>query len=143
MNILVLNSSERWYATQSIIQAGEKHGHRMGVLDPALFSPLVSNVEAGYDRVYALLPKTATRITISDVYAIIPRIGNNLTYNSYISERTKEGIFRAKNSGKTLGRPYVSKDKTKRRKSGYLLRMVGKRQKIDQAKGHYKAIDEY
>ena len=105
----------------------------MVVLDPAFFSPLISNVEAGYDRGYALLPKTATRITISDVYAIIPRIGNNLTYNSYISERTKEGIFRAKNIGKTLGRPYGAKDKTKRRKSGYLLRMAGKRQKIDQA----------
>jgi ribosomal protein S6--L-glutamate ligase len=86
MNILVLNSSERCFATQSIIQAGEKHRHRMVVLDPAFFSPLVSNVEAGYDRVYDLLQKTATRITINDVDAIIPRIGNNLIYNSYILE---------------------------------------------------------
>ena len=86
MNILVLNSSERCYATQSIIQAGEKHGHRMVILDPAFFSPLVSNVEAGYDRVYDLLPKSATRITIRDVDVIIPRIGNNLIYNSYILE---------------------------------------------------------
>ena len=62
---------------------------------------------------------------------------------SLISERTKEGIYRARNSGKTLDRPYGSKDKSKRRKSGYLLRMAGQRQKIDQAKGQYKAIDEY
>ena len=86
MNILVLNSSEKCFATQSILTAGEKHGHKMIVLDPAYFSPLVSNVEAGYDRVYDLLPKTASRITISDVDAIIPRIGNNLIYNSYILE---------------------------------------------------------
>lgn len=86
MNILVLNSSEKCYATQSIIQAGQKHGHRMVVLDPAFFTPLISNVEAGYDRIYDLLPKTATRITIGDVDAIIPRIGNNLIYNSFILE---------------------------------------------------------
>lgn len=86
MNILVLNSSEKCFATQSIILAGEKHGHKMIVLDPAYFTPLVSNVESGYDRVYDLLPKTATRITMSEVDAIIPRIGNNIIYNSYILE---------------------------------------------------------
>jgi ribosomal protein S6--L-glutamate ligase len=86
MNILVLNSSDKCYATQSILTAGEKHGHKMIVLDPAYFTPLVSNVEKGYDRVYDLLPKAATRITMSEVDAIIPRIGNNLIYNSYILE---------------------------------------------------------
>ena len=62
---------------------------------------------------------------------------------SLISERTKEGIYRERNSGKTLGRPFGTKDKSKRRKSGYLLRMAGERQKVDQAKGQYKAIDVY
>jgi putative DNA-invertase from lambdoid prophage Rac len=62
---------------------------------------------------------------------------------SLISERTKEGIYRARNNGKTLGRPHGSKDKKRRRKSGYLLRMAGERQKADQAKGNHKAIDEY
>ena len=62
---------------------------------------------------------------------------------SLISERTKEGIYRARKSGKILGRPLGSKDKSRRRRSGYLLRMAGARQKADQAKGQHKAIDEY
>lgn len=62
---------------------------------------------------------------------------------SLISERTKEGIYRARKMGKTLGRPKGSKDKKPRRKSGYLLRMARERQSIDQANGNYKALDEY
>jgi putative DNA-invertase from lambdoid prophage Rac len=62
---------------------------------------------------------------------------------SLISERTKEGLYRAKNSGKMLGRPKGSKDKSRRRKSGYILRMAGERQKVDEAKGQFKAIEEY
>jgi ribosomal protein S6--L-glutamate ligase len=92
MNILVLNSSENCYATQSIIKAGKKNGHRMLVLDPAFFSPLISNVEAGYDRVYDLLPKNVTRITMHEIDAIIPRIGNNLIFNSYIVDHLSENL---------------------------------------------------
>ena len=62
---------------------------------------------------------------------------------SLISERTKEGIYRARNQGKKLGRPPGSKDKKKRKKSGYLLRAAGERQKKDHANGEYKAIDDY
>jgi DNA invertase Pin-like site-specific DNA recombinase len=62
---------------------------------------------------------------------------------SLISERTKEGIYRARNNGKILGRPVGAKDKPRRRRSGYLLRMAGERQKADQAKGQHKALDEY
>lgn len=39
-----------------------------------------------------------------------------------ISERTKAGLIRAKTSGKQLGRKLGSKDKGRRKKSGYLLR---------------------
>jgi ribosomal protein S6--L-glutamate ligase len=64
----------------------------MIVLDPAHFSPLISNIEAGYDRIYDLLPKTATRITIREIDAIVPRIGNNLIYNSYVVEHLSENL---------------------------------------------------
>ena len=60
-----------------------------------------------------------------------------------ISERTKEGIRRARISGKTLGRPLGAKDKSRRRRSGYLLRMARERQNVDQANGQHKALDEY
>lgn len=39
-----------------------------------------------------------------------------------ISERTKAGLVRAKKNGKSLGRPNGSKDKKRRRRSGYYLR---------------------
>ena len=50
---------------------------------------------------------------------------------SLISERTKEGLRRAKLSGKKAGRPKGSKDKTKRKNTGYLLREENKRQKAN------------
>jgi ribosomal protein S6--L-glutamate ligase len=92
MNILILNSAPSSYATQSLVTAGEKKGHKMIIMDPAYFSPLVSNIESGYDRLYDLLPKTAARLTIRDIDVIIPRIGNNLTFNSYIVEHFTENL---------------------------------------------------
>lgn len=40
------------------------------------------------------------------------------------SERTLAGLERARREGKTLGRPVGSKDKGKRKRTGYLLRYV-------------------
>ena len=60
-----------------------------------------------------------------------------------ISERTREGLKRAKMQGKKLGRAFGSKDKKRRRKSGYLLRHARERQERDAKKGTYKEIDEY
>ena len=48
---------------------------------------------------------------------------------SLISERTKEGLRRAKLQGKQLGRPKGSKDKKVRKKSGYYVREINKRLK--------------
>ena len=44
-----------------------------------------------------------------------------------ISERTKEGLRRAKLQGKALGRPKGAKDKKARKKSGYYVREVNKK----------------
>ncbi|MDP1694182.1 MAG: recombinase family protein, partial [Candidatus Woesearchaeota archaeon] len=43
-----------------------------------------------------------------------------------ISERTKEGLYRARKQGKQLGRRQGSKDKTARKKGGYYLRYMKK-----------------
>lgn len=45
-----------------------------------------------------------------------------------ISERTKEGLRRTKEQGTKLGRPKGSKDKKKRKKSGYYMREIKKRE---------------
>ncbi len=60
-----------------------------------------------------------------------------------IRERTVEGIRRAKKNGKSLGRPKGSKDKKKRKKSGYILREAKKKQSLDSEKGINKGIEEY
>lgn len=60
-----------------------------------------------------------------------------------IRERTIEGLNRAKQQGKSLGRPKGSKDKKKRRKSGYLLRAARDKQQTDKAKGINKGLDSY
>ncbi len=60
-----------------------------------------------------------------------------------ISERTKEGIYRARKLGKTLGRPPGSRDRKKRRRAGYILREARKKQEEDQKRGVYKSIEEY
>jgi putative DNA-invertase from lambdoid prophage Rac len=64
---------------------------------------------------------------------------------SLISERTKEGLNRAKSQGKKLGRPKGSKDKVKgaRRKSGYVLREANKRKDKDEEKGIHKSLETY
>ena len=49
-----------------------------------------------------------------------------------ISERTKEGIYRARKLGKTLGRPQGSRDQKKRKRAGYILREARKKQQKDQ-----------
>lgn len=61
-----------------------------------------------------------------------------------ISQRVRESLNRIKNiEGKRLGRPLGSKDKGKRRKSGYIMREARKRQLKAAANGEYKAIDSY
>ena len=62
---------------------------------------------------------------------------------SLISERTIEGLNRARIQGKQLGRPKGSKDKKKRRKGGYILREAKKRKLQDEGDGVHKSIETY
>jgi len=60
-----------------------------------------------------------------------------------IRERTIEGLKRAKLHGKIPGRPKGSKDKSPRRKSGYILKEANKRKITDEKKGVYQSIEAY
>lgn len=60
-----------------------------------------------------------------------------------ISDRTKEGLRRAKLQGKQLGRPQGSKDTKSRRKSGYILREAMKRKTVDEKNGVFKDVSDY
>tara|TARA_B100000427_G_C15363289_1_gene530886 strand:- start:110 stop:673 length:564 start_codon:yes stop_codon:yes gene_type:complete len=62
---------------------------------------------------------------------------------SLISERTKEGIIRAKSQGKTLGRPKGSRDKVKRSNKAYLMRELKKRKQADEGKGIFLPTSDY
>lgn len=60
-----------------------------------------------------------------------------------IRERTLEGLRRARLNGKGAGRPKGSKDKKKRKKSGYILREANKRKTLDVNNGIHKSIEVY
>ena len=54
-----------------------------------------------------------------------------------ISERTIEGIRRARQQGRNPGRSEGSKDKKKPRKAGYILRKAYKRKGLEEMEGDY------
>lgn len=58
-----------------------------------------------------------------------------------IRERTMEGLHRAKEQGKKLGRPFGAKDNKKRRMAGYILRNAKIKQKTAEANGDYKSVE--
>ena len=60
-----------------------------------------------------------------------------------IRERTIEGLRRAKMQGKKAGRPKGSRDKKKRKRSGYILREANKRKIKDEENGIHKSVDTY
>lgn len=60
-----------------------------------------------------------------------------------IRERTIEGLRRATSQGKSLGRPVGSKDKKKRKLSGYIMREASKKMQVDKNNGLVKSIAEY
>lgn len=60
-----------------------------------------------------------------------------------ISERTKEGLHRARMQGKLLGRPQGSKDTKPRAKSGYILREARKKKLLDEKAGRFVPVETY
>lgn len=58
-----------------------------------------------------------------------------------IRERTMEGLHRAKEQGKKLGRPFGAKDNKRRKMSGYILRNAKIKQKTAEANGDYKPVE--
>lgn len=60
-----------------------------------------------------------------------------------ISERTREGLARAKEKGRKLGRPNGAGDHKRRKRSGYILRDARKLQERDEKMKIFKPIDYY
>lgn len=60
-----------------------------------------------------------------------------------IRERTIEGLKRAKSQGKKPGRPKGSKDKKKRKKSGYILREAVKKQIREEQNGNHRSVSSF
>ena len=82
MNIAILTADIYGSATKSIINAGEKRGHTMSILNPADLYIYISEKESGFDKVYNgknhfVEPE---RVKAREIDAIIPRIGANLEY---------------------------------------------------------------
>jgi len=60
-----------------------------------------------------------------------------------ISERTKEGLARAKMKGRKLGRPNGATDTKKRKRSGYILRDARVLQQRDERMKVFRPVDHY
>lgn len=60
-----------------------------------------------------------------------------------IGERTRNALTRLKIAGKKLGRPAGSKDKKRRKRSGYILKAAKAKQAIDESNGIHRNIDYY
>lgn len=93
MKILVLASSPNNEATKSIVSAGEKRGHEMIVRNPSFLLLLISDKIAGFDRVYDGFNRDKPeRMPAKDYNAIIPRIGNNLSYGCMVLEHLNRNL---------------------------------------------------
>lgn len=93
MNIIILSAAYNSDATQSIIKAGEKRGHKMIVKNPAYLYLLVSESVNGYDAIYdGYNTDTPQRLAAKDIDAIIPRIGANLSYGASVLEHMNRNL---------------------------------------------------
>jgi len=85
MNILILSSKEKSFATKSIVIAAKKQGHNVRVLDPLKLASYISDIETGYDRIYDNIKKEFNRIYLNKYDVIIPRL-TSLYYSAHILE---------------------------------------------------------
>ena len=100
---------------------------RLSRLGPLTILTLVDSFKRAGCKVVSLQePWTEVDGPINDVlYSLIAWVAK---YESdQRSERTKLGLARALKEGKKLGRPAGSKDKGKRKRTGYLLRYADKK----------------
>lgn len=94
MKILVLTTAPGSKATKSIVKAGEARKHQMIVKDPRWLYLLISESVNGYDRVYDGYRQEEKPIKLhtSEYDAIIPRIGNNLSYSLAVLEHLNNNL---------------------------------------------------
>jgi ribosomal protein S6--L-glutamate ligase len=71
MNIIVLSTNENLYSTKRLVEAGEERGHKMSVIN---HTKCYVVIESGSPQVYY------KDHAITDVDAIIPRIGASVTF---------------------------------------------------------------
>lgn len=97
MKILILSAAPNIDATKSIVAAGIARGHEMIVKHPSHLLMLISDIVNGYDRIYDGFDQDEKpeRMPTKNYDAIIPRLGNDLSYGCAIVRHLNEnlGIF--------------------------------------------------
>jgi DNA invertase Pin-like site-specific DNA recombinase len=103
---------------------------RLSRLGPLAVLTLIDSFKRCNCRVVSLSePWTEVDGPLSDIlYSLVAWVAK--FESDRRSERTLAGLERARREGRRLGRPPGSKDKKKRRRSGYLLRYMDRQQTI-------------
>ncbi len=92
MNLMILSTAPESYATKCLVNAATKCGHKATVIDPVKLYLFISNKEVGYDRIYFRNKNKIGRINLKDFDAIIPRLGEHVSYGAFIVEHFNKNL---------------------------------------------------
>ncbi|RLD55477.1 MAG: hypothetical protein DRJ01_16615 [Bacteroidetes bacterium] len=81
--IIILSGNTKIKANRLLSEGIEQYGYKARILDPTKLQLYLSD-RNGWDLVYDNYKGKPTRIHSGNIKAIIPRIGSNLAYNSFI-----------------------------------------------------------
>lgn len=113
MNMLILATAPASIAVKRLTYEANKRKHTVRVVNPMDLFLLVSNSEAGYDRIYQVQKGSVQRLNIKETDTIIVRVGDQVNYAAFalehmhknmkiFSTNPAEGIRTASNQLKTL-----------------------------------------
>ena len=89
---MILSTAPDSYSTKCIVNSATKCGHKVTVIDPVQLYLFISNKESGYDRIYFTDKNKIGRINLKDFDAIIPRLGEHVSYGAFIVEHFNKNL---------------------------------------------------
>ena len=89
---MILSTAPDSYSTKCIVNSATKCDHKVTVIDPVQLYLFISNKESGYDRIYFTDKNKIGKINLKDFDAIIPRLGEHVSYGAFIVEHFNKNL---------------------------------------------------